>query len=80
MDYLYIYLQGLLLKRDKNYTEAQKDSKISRYELYQLAPVILFMPATLGNVELAFSGFLTAKIQYEEGNLELCNVSETEDF
>lgn len=80
MDYLYIPLQGLLLKRDKNYPEALKDSKISRYELYQLAPVILSMPATPGSVELAFSGFLTAKIQYEGGNLELCNVSETEEF
>lgn len=80
MDYLYIHLQGLLLRRDKNYTEELKDSKIPRHELYQLAPVILSMPAILGSVELAFSGFLTPEIQYEGGNLELCNVSESNKF
>lgn len=80
MDYLYIHLQGLLLSRDKNYTEALKYSKIPRHELYPLAPVILSMPEILGSVELAFSGFLTPKIQYEGDNFELCNVSETNKF
>lgn len=81
MDYSYIHLQWLLLKGDKkNITQILRDSKISRYELYQLAPVILSMPATLGSVQLAFLGFVTAKIQYEGGNLELCNVRETKEF
>lgn len=57
-----------------------KDSKISGYELYILAPVILSMPETLQRVELSFSGFLTAKIQYEGGDLELCNINEMEEF
>lgn len=34
VDYLYIHLEELLLKRDKNCIQALKDSKISRYELY----------------------------------------------
>lgn len=80
MDCLYIHLQGLLLRRDKNYTEALKDLKIPRHELYQLAQIILSMPAILGSVELAFSSFLTPKIQCEGGNLELCNVVKLTNF
>lgn len=57
-----------------------KHRKVQKYELYQLALVTLSMPETQRSVELAFSGFLTTKIQYRWGNVGLCCVSKTEEF